>query len=440
MSHLTLDVSRSDLVAKPDADDPLDTWLRWLESSRGADIDLGLGRCRRVAESLDLRKPAPTVVTVAGTNGKGSSVAMLESVWLAAGYRVGTYTSPHLECYNERIRIAGSSADDRAICKAFDTVENARSGVLLTYFEFSTLAALAIFQRSELDIVILEVGLGGRLDAVNIVDADVALITTIGLDHEDWLGSTREKIALEKAGVMRTGKCAVCSDNEIPRSLIEVSKKLEVHLDVLAVDYAYEATGTDWSWWSGDTIWPDLPQPNLEGAHQFRNAAGVLKVIETLSTRHVVTLDSIRRGLASVDLAGRFQRVAGDIEYVLDVAHNPQAVETFVAALSDLSCPRNTHALVGMLGTKNHVEFLRRLLPYVDLWYFATLPGIHGASAVDLQTSLEFLGKNDCHSGHAGVLEAHAAILGKVVNGDRVLVLGSFLTVGPVLKAMHPSV
>jgi len=437
VSRLTLDLSRNDLSAKPGCDESLDTWLRWLEMARGAEIDLGLGRCRQVAESLGLSKPAPTVITVAGTNGKGSSVAMLESIWLEAGYRVGAYTSPHLESYNERIRIAGSSADDSVICNAFDAVERARGGVLLTYFEFSTLAALSIFQQSELDIAILEVGLGGRLDAVNIVDSDVALITTIGLDHEDWLGSTREKIALEKAGVMRSGKRAVCSDNEIPQSLVGAAKVLGARLDVLAVDYAFEATETSWSWWSGSQIWPDLPRPNLEGAHQFRNAAGVLKVVDALLSRHSVPLEGIRRGLESVDLRGRFQRVAGDIEYVLDVAHNPQAVDTFVTTLSALSSARKIHALVGMLGTKNHVEYLRRLLPYVDAWYFATLPGTYGASAVDMQTSLEFLGVKNCHSCHATVLEAHASILETAVSGDRILVLGSFLTVGPVLKAMR---
>ena len=420
----------------PAAAAPLSEWLAWLEAGRGEHIDLGLERCAEVATRLALAHPAPVVVTVAGTNGKGSSVALLASIWTSAGYRLGAYTSPHLSRYNERIRIDGIAVDDARISHAFTRVEAARGSVALTYFEFGTLAALSIFAESALDVVILEVGLGGRLDAVNIIDADVALIAAIGLDHEEWLGDTREKIATEKAGIMRAGRVAVCSDHDLPQTMLEHAKACGALPAVLGVDYGFEDEGPHWTWWSGQQMIENLPYPALSGAHQLRNAAGVLKVIDTLQPRLPVAVEHIGRGLSTVVLPGRFHRIMGAVEYVIDVAHNPQAAEIFIATLATMPPAARTHALIGMLKTKNHRGFLAPLLGHVQSWHFATLGGANGASAEALANCLRELAPRAVARCHANVDAAHHAVLAEVQPGDRVLVLGSFLTVGAVFEQL----
>ena len=420
----------------PSAAAPLREWLAWLEAGRGEYIDLGLERCAEVAKRLTLARPARVVVTVAGTNGKGSSVALLASIWASAGYRVGAYTSPHLLRYNERIRIDGVAVNDQRISRAFARVEAARARVALTYFEFATLAALSIFAESNLDVVILEIGLGGRLDAVNIVDADVALIAAIGLDHEEWLGNTREKIAMEKAGVMRAGCVAVCSDNDLPHTMLEHAHTCGAVPAVLGVDFAFEDEGQHWTWWSGQQVLENLPYPALSGAHQLRNAAGVLKVIDTLQSRLPVAVAQIAQGLRAVVLPGRFQHVTGAIEYLIDVAHNPQAAEIFTASLAAMSPAPRTHALIGMLNTKNHRGFLAPLLDHVQCWHFATLGGANGARAEALAQCLGELAPRAVARCHANVAAAHSAVLADARPGDRVLVLGSFLTVGAIFEQL----
>ncbi len=424
-------------LCKPDAMTPLAAWLSWLEAVPGEPIVLGLERCRSVAASLGLGKPAPTVVTVAGTNGKGSSVALLESIWRNAGYRVGTYTSPHLLHFNERMRIAGVPLEGGRICAAFDAVERARGDVALTYFEFATLAALYLFEHAELDIAVLEVGLGGRLDAVNIIDADVALIAAIGLDHEDWLGATRELIGREKAGIMRRDTPVVCSDHAVPDSIPATAAHVGAELSLLGVDFAYESDACHWTWWCATDTLPDLPLPALDGAHQLRNAAGVLQVVAKLQSRHPVSAAQISAGLEDVVLSGRFHRVQGRFEYVMDVAHNPQAAEIFTATLRTMPTTQRTRALVGMLKTKNHREFLRPLLDLVDDWYFADLPGGNGARAVDLRDILGELDRRANASCHASVAAAHAALETGAEPGDRILVIGSCLTVGAMMRELE---
>lgn len=418
----------------PDADTSLLEWLQWLEAGRGEHIDLGLERCREVAAALGLGKPAPTVVTVAGTNGKGSSVALLQAIWLSAGYRVGAYSSPHLINYNERMHIDGRPIEDHTICAAFAAVERARGEVALTYFEFATLAALTIFAHAGLEIVILEVGLGGRLDAVNIIDADVALIAAIGLDHEDWLGETREQIGSEKAGIMRAGKPAVCSDHAVPASIPAAAAKLGADLMLLGVEYAYEQDHETWTWWSRDRLLTQLPRPALSGAHQLRNAAGVLQVINVLEQRHPVSEAHIRAGLEGVELRGRFHQVAGRYEYVMDVAHNPQAAEIFVATLNTMPAAARTHAVIGMLNTKNHREYLRPLLDTVDTWHFADLAASNGARAVALSACLSELDASVAASCYPDVEHARAGALEQANAGDRILVIGSCLTVGAMMR------
>ncbi|MEQ8233004.1 MAG: bifunctional tetrahydrofolate synthase/dihydrofolate synthase [Gammaproteobacteria bacterium] len=423
-------------TSAPDARTPLSEWLSWLEAGRGVHIDLGLDRCREVAARLGLDRPAPQVVTVAGTNGKGSSVALLETIWRRAGLRVGAYTSPHLVRYNERIRIGGAPVADAPICAAFARVEAARGDVPLTYFEFATLAALLIFGDTPLDVVILEVGLGGRLDAVNIIDADVALITAIGLDHEDWLGDTREKIGREKAGIMRGARPAVCSDHMVPATIPEIARTLGAELALLGVDFGFDPGDGDdtWDWWDGDTIMKGLPRPALAGLHQLRNAAGVLAVIARLRDALPVSETAIRAGLSGLVLPGRFHRVAGRFEYVMDVAHNPQAAEIFTATLAASPSAGRTHAIVGMLRTKDHVGFLRPLLEVVDGWHFADLPEPAGAPADELAHCLGRLDASARPARYADVAAAHAGVLAAAAPGDRILVLGSFLTVGAMLR------
>lgn len=422
----------------PGRADSLAAWLQWLDGGPRGRIALGLGRCRTVAARLGITRPAPTVVTVAGTNGKGSSVALLDSIWRAAGLRVATYTSPHLVRYNERVRIAGVEVGDVTLCAAFEAVERARGDVPLTYFEFGTLAALRIFQDAEPDVALLEVGLGGRLDAVNIIDADVALIATIGLDHEQWLGPTRERIAVEKAGIMRADRPAFCSDNDVPETVYEEAERIGARLGVLGSEFAFEDEDTDWTWWSGDTVLAGLPRPRLAGRHQLRNAAGALAVVHALGERHPVGAEALHAGLRDVVLHGRFHRLTGPggIEYVMDVAHNPQALDTFRATLAMLPAAPRTHVLVGMLNTKNHVEYLRRLAGTADAWHFATLPGPQGASAERLSECLTAVQPGTSAACHADVASAHAAILASAAPGERVLVLGSFLTVGALLNEL----
>lgn len=431
----------------PSADAPLGQWLAWLEAGRGEHIELGLERCQVVAGRLGITRPARQVITVAGTNGKGSSVALLETVWRLAGHRVGTYTSPHLTRYNERIRIGAQPVDDATVCAAFAAVEDARGDVPLTYFEFGTLAALRILGAAVLDVAVLEVGLGGRLDAVNIIDSDVALITAIGLDHEDWLGSTREAIGLEKAGIMRHGRPVVCSDHDVPSTVVAHARELGAPLSLLGAEYAFEAAADSWTWWCGGRVLEALPRPALVGAHQLRNAAGVLAVIDLLDHDMPVDDAALRAGLAAVELRGRFQRVAGRGETVMDVAHNPLGAEIFAASLRTLPPAAPAHAVVGMLKTKNHREFLRPLLPLVDAWYFADLPGPQGARAEDLRRALLALEPRatvTCHESVEAALDAAEAVIGPVAAAGghaqrdsgadgRIIVTGSFITVGAAI-------
>ncbi|CAN0301125.1 unnamed protein product, partial [Phaeothamnion confervicola] len=304
------------------------------------------------------------------------------------------------------------------------------------YFEFGTLAALSIFAEAGLDVVILEVGLGGRLDAVNIVDADVALIAAIGLDHEDWLGTSREQIATEKAGIMREGRVAVCSDNDLPHTLLDYAARCGALPAVLGVDFSFEDEGQDWTWWSAEQVLEHLPYPALSGAHQLRNAAGVLKVIDVLTSRLPVAAAQIADGLRKVALPGRFQRITRSLDYIIDVAHNPQAAEIFTATLASMPAAPCTHALVGMLKTKNHRGFMTPLLAQVQHWHFATLGGVNGARAEELSACLHELAPRASAQCHDTVAAAHAAILSTAQPGSRVLVLGSFLTVGAMLEQL----
>jgi len=412
-------------------------WLTWQESLHVTDIELGLDRCRFVANKMRLKSPAKTVVTVAGTNGKGSSVAMLDAIWREAGLSVATYTSPHLLTYNERIRINGVPVSDAEICAAFQRIEFARGTTPLTYFEFGTLAALSLFSEANLDVAILEVGLGGRLDAVNIIDPDVALIAAIGIDHVEFLGDTRESIALEKAGIMRAGKPAVCSDINLPVNVKRFARELSTRLEVLGDTYRYSDDGAHWSWWTGDTLKTELPKPSLAGDYQLQNAAGVLMVVELLQDRLSVTDSDIAGGLNETSLPGRFQCIPGAVEVILDVAHNAQAVEAFVRTLVKLPRARHTHVVLGMLRVKDRDSVIRLLEPIVDTWHLTTVIARRGARSGELYESLKrVIGKSAVANTYDSVASAYNGAKSVAQPGDRIVALGSFLVVSEVLGCL----
>jgi dihydrofolate synthase/folylpolyglutamate synthase len=415
-------------------------WLAWQESLHPKDIELGLERCRAVATRMGLLPVAYTAILVAGTNGKGSTVAMLDGIYRRAGYRVATYTSPHLLRYNERIKVDGVCADDARICAAFERVEQARGDTPLTFFEFGTLAALAIFEAVAPDIAVLEVGMGGRLDAVNIVEADVAVIATLDIDHVEFLGSTREAIAREKAGIMRGGRPAVCSDPDAPASLTECAQTLGAELALLGQAFHFADKGESWTWWSGPTILEGLPRPALSGSYQLRNASGVLKAVDLLQARHPVSTAVMAEALRTTELRGRFQRVAlaGGIEVVLDVAHNAQAVQTFVATLRTLPAVPRTHVVLGMLGTKDRLSAMTTLAEVADDWQLATVNAVKGATADELKATWQQLARRAPATCHASIEAAYRAALAAAKPGERIVAVGSFITVGEVLRLVAP--
>lgn len=415
-------------------------WLAWQEGLHVREIDLGLERCQSVKKRMGLAPPTYRVISVGGTNGKGSSVAFLDAILRAAGYRVATYTSPHLLCYNERIRIQGEPVSDQELCAAFERVDAARGATSLTYFEFGTLAALSLCEDANLDIAVLEVGLGGRLDAVNVVDADVALIAAIGIDHVEWLGHERPAIAFEKAGIFRPGREAVCSDPEVPGSLIDHAGRLGTRLSLLGRDYRYSVADGSWSWASSDSAYRDLPAPGLCGDYQYQNAAGVLRAIEMLCPDRPVPEAALREGLATARLPGRFQIVtAGGLEYVLDVAHNPQAAEVLARTLrqhrsmGSAPAPAETHAIFGMLRDKDRQGFLAGIQGLVDHWHVTGLPGSRGTAASLLAREVAALGGRGSVTCYASAEAALWGVQARARRGDRVLVTGSFLTVAGVL-------
>jgi dihydrofolate synthase/folylpolyglutamate synthase len=412
----------------------LEAWLGWQETLHPSAIDLGLERPGRVLKALGLAQHKHLLITVAGTNGKGSSVAMLEAILRAAGYRVGCYTSPHLLRYNERVRIDGQPVDDQELCAAFERIDQARGDTSITYFEFGTLAAFDIFQRAALDVAILEVGMGGRLDAVNLLDADVALITAIDIDHCDWLGDDRESIGREKAGIMRQGRPVVCSDPRPPQSIIALASELGAELFLLGRDFGFESHDGRWRWWGGSGSYQGLPIPALQGRFQLRNAAGVLMALACVQERLPVTVQPIIAGLNAVRLPGRFQIIPGDVTRILDVAHNPQAAVELAANLAATRCTGSTYAVIAMLADKDIASVVRAMQGEVDHWFVAGLDVPRGASAGQLAEILRQAG-----IGQITVCqrpgEAYAWALAQARAGDRLVIFGSFYTVADMLAS-----
>ena len=403
----------------------LDDWLRYQERLHPASIELGLDRAAAVADRLGLRTAPATTITVAGTNGKGSTTSLLALIYRQAGYRVGAYTSPHLYRYNERVMIDGQTTSDEALCRAFRAVDAARAGESLTYFEFGTLAALWLFREAAVDVQVLEVGLGGRLDAVNILDADLALITNIGLDHRDWLGPDREAIGAEKAGVFRQGRPAICVDAEPPRSLLRIADGLKIPLLRLdRNDFGYQSDGPVWHWSGLGRQLRGLPPPGLAGEHQLLNAAGVIAAVAALQAKLPVPEEAIRAALPALRLAGRLE-LRGDL--LLDVAHNAEAAEVLAAHLGRQYPGQRLQWLVGMLSDKPVERIAEILRPHLaQAWVFA-LPPPRGLSATALAQRLNEAGLKAAAFDDA----ASALATARAHSAQRlpVLVCGSFLTI-----------
>jgi len=424
----------------------LDAWLDMLAARHAQTIQLGLERVRAVLEKLSLSSEA-VIITVGGTNGKGSVCAMLEAILLAGGYSVGCYTSPHLLRYNERIRISGEPVDDQTLLSAFNAVESARADTPLTYFEHGTLAAWQIFCERRVEVMILEVGLGGRLDAVNAFASDCAIVTGVAVDHQDYLGDDREQIGFEKAGIFRSGCPAICGDPQPPASLVEYAGSIGAELWISGRDFGFGGDRQQWGYWryrqppATEELLRrgGLAYPALRGANQLLNAATALTALETLRERLPLSMQAIRQGLMQVRLAGRFQILPGRPCVILDVAHNRQAAGVLAENLSNMGFYPRTWAICGMLSDKDVEGVASLLRDRVDHWLTVSLPGPRGLDSETLAKRLRAGGVNTPLNCFVDVVEAFKFAQENGEESDRIIIFGSFLTVADALAAIGPA-
>ncbi|KQQ96580.1 bifunctional tetrahydrofolate synthase/dihydrofolate synthase [Massilia sp. Leaf139] len=423
----------------------LPDWLALLESRHAeTHIDMGLDRVRAVKERMDLQFACP-VIMVAGTNGKGSTCAMLESVLLHAGYRVGLYIKPHFLDFNERARINGEMASDAVLVDAFNFVEAQRGDIALTYFEFTTLAIMHLISQSGVDVAILEVGLGGRLDAVNVIDADVAIVTSIDIDHAAYLGDTREEIGFEKAGIFRAGRVAICSDPLAPQSLIQHAADIGADLWLIGRDFNYQGDQQQWSYGGRTQRRNSLAYPALRGANQLLNASAALAALEALRMQLPAGAQEVRTGLALVELPGRFQVLAGRPTTVLDVAHNPHASATLAQNLGNMGFHRYTYAVFGIMEDKDIEGVIAPMAGIIDHWCVADLPSPRSAQSAELAEKLAALRPAGAKEGDFSVTAfadpaaAFANAVSRAEENDRIVVFGSFYTVAGVMAARKNS-
>ena len=427
----------------PTAQSSLTDWLSYCEQLHFKPIDMGLERVKEVAQRMEIRFDCP-VITVAGTNGKGSTCAMSESILSQAGYRTGVFTSPHLVHFEERLRIAEIPVNAPELIASFITVASARAKneaknwaeISLTYFEFTTLAILDVMARAKLDVAILEVGLGGRLDAVNIIDADCAIITSIDLDHMEFLGDTREKIGFEKAGIMRAGKVAVVSDPMPPASVQAHAEAIGADLWLVGRDFNFSGDKLQWAWAGRGRRYAGLAYPALRGANQLVNASGVLAALTALRERLPITAQAVRNGLAFVELPGRFQIIPGEPTLVLDVGHNPHAIAALALNLDAMGFSPCTHAVFGAMADKDLAPMLARMSPLVNKWYFTDLPTPRAATAAHLLSTWQAVETSKDATGacFSDPMQALQAAIAAAQPTDRIVVFGSFFTVGGVLQ------
>ena len=423
----------------------LPDWLALIESRHAeTHIDMGLDRVRAVKERMGLQFACP-VIMVAGTNGKGSTCAMLESVLLHAGYRVGLYIKPHFLDFNERARINGEMATDAMLVEAFDFVESRRGDVSLTYFEFTTLAIMHLISKAGVDVAILEVGLGGRLDAVNVVDADVAIVTSIDIDHSDYLGETREEIGFEKAGIFRPGKAAICSDPLAPQSLVKHAADIGADLWLIGRDFNFQGDQQQWSYGGRTQRRNSLAYPALRGANQLLNASAALAALEALRMQLPAGAQEVRTGLALVELPGRFQVLPGRPTTVLDVAHNPHASATLAQNLGNMGFHRYTYAVFGIMEDKDIEGVIAPMAGIIDHWCVADLPSPRSAQSAELAEKLAALRPAGAKEGDFSVTAfpdpaaAFANAVSRAEENDRIVVFGSFYTVAGVMAARKNS-
>jgi dihydrofolate synthase/folylpolyglutamate synthase len=409
----------------------LTEWLSWQEQLNPKEIELGLDRISTVWSQMHPAGLQCPVITVAGTNGKGSSVALLDTLLRTAGYRTGCYTSPHFFRYNERIKIDGDEVCDQRLCESFDRIDHSRNKLPLTYFEFSTLAALDLFIAAKLDVVILEVGLGGRLDAVNMIDADAALITTISMDHMDWLGDDLEQIGREKAGIMRCGKPVVFSGGS-PQSVIDTATEVGAKLYLVDRDYQYTTENSgSWHWWSESKSYRELPQPALLGRFQKQNAAAVIMLLNTLKDQLSISEEAIKTGLQKVSLTGRFQQIEGRVPTYLDVAHNPEAALALRDNLLSQQADGPLYAVFSMLKDKEIETVVTAMSAVIDTWFIAPLGSDRGATVEKMNKAISLhTDKINCS---ASIADAFAMAQQQIPLDGRVIVFGSFFTVAEAL-------
>jgi dihydrofolate synthase/folylpolyglutamate synthase len=412
-------------------------WLALQESVHPKTIDMGLARVSSVARTLGVDKPSSRVITVGGTNGKGSTVAHLDALLRASGASTGMFTSPHFIRYNERIRVGGVEVDDAELISAFERIDAARGSTTLTFFEYNALAALVIFADRAVDVAILEVGLGGRLDAVNLVDADVAVVCSIGFDHRDYLGDSLEQIGAEKAGIFRSGRPAVLSTPDMPASVYSTLQTVGARAVVAERDFSWQvgsaAGPVRWSYRGIRVALDNLPPSALEGSIQYRNASAAIAAIESLDAGYTLNEHTVSQALRDVRLAGRFQVVPGPVEWILDIAHNEPAARVFAGHVRERGfAGGRTFAVVGILADKDAREIAAALEPLVDHWILCSLPGVRGGSASDLANRLRL--PPDQVTLANSVEEGCEAARAATVPGDRVIVFGSVYTVGPALR------
>ena len=423
----------------------LPDWLAMLETRHSeTQINMGLDRVQAVKARMQLAFSCP-VIMVAGTNGKGSTCAMLESVLLRAGYKVGLYIKPHFLDFNERARVLGEMASDAQIVASFDAVEAVRGDTPLTYFEFTTLAILHLLAQSKLDVAILEVGLGGRLDAVNVIDADVAIVTSVDIDHTDYLGDTREAIGFEKAGIFRPGKAAICSDPVPPQSLIDHAAAIGADLWLMGRDFNYSGDKQQWNYGGREQRRNSLAYPSLRGANQILNATAVLAALEVLKLVLPVSAQEVRTGLVTVELPGRFQVLPGRPSVILDVAHNPHAASALNQNLGNMGFHPYTYAVFGSMQDKDIDGVLASMSEHVDHWCLTGLPSPRAATASELAAKVQIMLEDKPDSSEHTVsifddpAQAFANALSRAGENDRIVVFGSFLTVAGVMKARKSS-
>jgi len=411
----------------------LPEWLAYLEQLHPTTIELGVERVSLVKDALGLAPNCP-VISVGGTNGKGSTCAMLEAVLDAAGYRVGCYTSPHLLDYNERVRVGRQPVADADLCRAFAAVEAARNGISLTYFEFGTLAALWHFAQAGIDVAVLEVGLGGRLDAVNAFDADCAVLASVALDHMDYLGDTRDAIGFEKAGIFRAGRPAICAEPDPPESVVRHAAEIGADLQRIGNDFGYVAERGQWRFHGRHRSAVALPYPALAGAYQLGNAAACIAALDELRARLPVSVNDLRRGLLEATLPGRFQILPGHPTLILDVAHNPHAAAALAGNLKSMPIAGRTVALFAMLADKDIAGVVRAMKDVVDVWIVGQIQESRGAPLEQIMQALHDAGLAGSAVAGGSVTEAFARACDAAGENDRIVIFGSFYTVAQVLR------